>query len=181
MTVGHLLQLNVGRMRGTHDHIERHFEASVFPREDDEAFRIVTPVEIAFEVIKDGERVRLVGDVVSTLELTCSRCLEPYGCPVHADFDLQYVPQVFNQGEGELEVGAADLATSFYEDDIIGLDHLVREQFYLALPMKPLCRDDCQGLCPQCGSNLNVGRCVCVAEWEDPRLAVLKTIIKRES
>jgi uncharacterized protein len=57
---------------------------------------------------------------------------------------------------------------------------LLREQFYLALPMKPLCREDCKGLCPQCGTNLNTGSCECGPALEDPRLAPLKQL-KKES
>ena len=60
--------------------------------------------------------------------------------------------------EAEREVEEDDLATSYYRDDQIDLNELMREQFYLALPMKPLCQDDCQGLCPQCGTNLNTER-----------------------
>jgi uncharacterized protein len=56
----------------------------------------------------------------------------------------------------------------------------MREQFYLALPMKPLCRDDCQGLCPTCGINWNKGTCDCTNQWEDPRLAALKAL-RRDS
>jgi uncharacterized protein len=52
----------------------------------------------------------------------------------------------------------------------------MREQMYLALPMKPLCRDDCRGLCPTCGANLNLAACGCKNEWEDPRLAVLRKL-----
>ena len=64
-----------------------------------------------------------------------------------------------------------DLETSYYRDDQIDLNELLREQFYLALPMKPLCQDGCRGLCPQCGTNLNQGACDCAPEWKDPRLA----------
>jgi uncharacterized protein len=55
----------------------------------------------------------------------------------------------------------------------------MREQFYLALPMKPLCSEGCKGLCAMCGTNLNKGSCDCKREWEDPRLAALKEL-KRE-
>jgi uncharacterized protein len=53
---------------------------------------------------------------------------------------------------------------------------MLREQFYLALPMKPLCRDECRGLCPSCGTNRNTGACTCAPVWEDPRLAPLKEL-----
>jgi uncharacterized protein len=56
---------------------------------------------------------------------------------------------------------------------------MVREQCYLAIPMKPLCRPDCQGLCPVCGTNLNIERCQCNPQWQDPRLAVLQTLVPR--
>ena len=74
------------------------------------------------------------------------------------------------------EIQEDDLTTAFYENETIDLGQLMREQFYLALPMKPLCREDCQGLCPQCGTNLNRGTCTCRDNWIDPRLAALKEI-----
>jgi uncharacterized protein len=52
----------------------------------------------------------------------------------------------------------------------------MREQFYLALPMKPLCRPDCQGLCPVCGKNRNVETCACQSEWVDPRMEALRRL-----
>ena len=55
---------------------------------------------------------------------------------------------------------------------------MAREQSYLAIPMKPLCRPDCQGLCPHCGTNRNVATCTCENRWEDPRLAGLKSLLK---
>ena len=64
------------------------------------------------------------------------------------------------------------------------LNEVLREQFYLALPMKPLCREDCAGLCPRCGTNRNTGSCSCVTEPEDPRLAPLrglKEVVDRKS
>ena len=75
--------------------------------------------------------------------------------PVDATFDLRYQPRTTDTGEGEREIEEDDLTTAFYDDDNIDLGELMREQFYLALPMKPLCRDDCHGLCAQCGTNLN--------------------------
>ena len=96
--------------------------------------------------------------------------------PIATDFDLRYVPRTENVGEGEKEVEEDDLATAFYSDDQIDLGHLIVEQLQLALPMKPLCDAVCNGLCPQCGTNLNTGSCDCSQTWEDPRLAVLKKL-----
>ena len=74
------------------------------------------------------------------------------------------------------EVEEDDLSTSFYEDETIDLGQLIREQFYLSLPMKPLCRPDCRGLCPDCGTDLNAGACGCVERTVDPRWAALAAL-----
>jgi uncharacterized protein len=83
-----------------------------------------------------------------------------------------------NQGEGEREVADDDLSTAYFHDNAIDLEDLMREQFLLALPMKPLCSDACKGLCPQCGANLNTNPCNCNPSWVDPRLKVLSDLLK---
>jgi uncharacterized protein len=81
--------------------------------------------------------------------------------------------------EVEREIGEDDLGTAYYRDGVLDLGELVREQFQLALPMKPLCSDACRGLCPQCGVNHNRTECGCQTAWEDPRLAPLKSLLNR--
>jgi uncharacterized protein len=140
-------------------------------------------------VRKDDDLYQLTGRIRASLELACSRCLEPFPFAVDLPFDLRYLPQHMNVGgsgeaededeDGEAEeVGGDDLSTAFYRDDQIDLSQLVREQLYLALPMKPLHSEDCKGLCPNCGANLNETTCGCQIEWEDPRLAPLKALKK---
>lgn len=143
---------------------------------DADTYTIVAPVDLEFEIHKDKDRFRLAGRVRTELELTCSRCAEPYRFPVDATFDQRYLPASAASAEAESEVGDDDLETSYYSDDQIDLSDLMREQFYLVLPMKPLCREDCKGLCAQCGTNLNTGTCDCAPVWEDPRLAALKSL-----
>ena len=81
----------------------------------------------------------------------------------------------------EVELQDEDLDTAFYRDHVLDLAEMLREQFYLALPMQPLCRPDCQGLCPTCGIDRNVETCQCKTEWMDPRLSVLKTLVTRKT
>ena len=164
--------LDLSRIRRAQDCFERTIQPSELSQDD--VYRVVAPVELAFDIHKDRDLFRLVGTVRSELELPCSRCLEPFRMPVHAAFDQRYLPQAGVAAEGEAEVSEIDLETSFYLDEQIDLDELVREQFYLSLPMKPLCWEQCKGLCSQCGTNLNLGSCDCAPAWEDPRLAPLK-------
>jgi len=171
-----MLLLNLNRIRTAQEKFEQVYQPEQFGTEPD--FKVAAPVKLAFDIYKDKDQFRLVGDVKTTLELPCSRCLEPFTIPVNAPFDLRYQPHAENAGEGEREIEEDDLTTAFYENDEIDLGQLMREQFYLAVPMKPLCVAECRGLCPICGTNLNRGTCDCKREWEDPRLAVLKTLRK---
>ena len=171
------MHLSLRSLQDAHEHFEKRFEPSLFARGEGDAFRIVSPVALSFDVDRqETGRYRVAGRLNGELELICSRCLEPFRLPVATEFDLRYVPRVENAGEGEREVEEDDLSTAFYDGDEIDLAQLIMEQFQLALPMKPLCRDDCKGLCPHCGTNLNTGACDCSQKWEDPRFAALKAM-----
>jgi uncharacterized protein len=144
----------------------------------DDEFDIVDPIQLEMEVQKaDADKFRLLGRARTTLAVPCSRCLEPFQLPVDAAFDLSYVPQAENTGEHEREITEEDLSTSYYRGETIDLGELLREQFYLALPMKPLHDENCKGLCPICGTNLNRETCDCKPTWEDPRFAGLKALL----
>jgi uncharacterized protein len=163
---------------------ETEFQKVVQPAEiatGGEDYRVTAPVELRMTIYKDHDRFRLVGTVKTVLELQCSRCLEPYVMPVDREFDLRYLPHGAAEPDDdeETEVEDDDVAITFYRDEVIDLNDLLREQFYLALPMKPLHAEDCKGICPQCGTNRNVAPCDCNPQWEDPRLAGLKTLLKR--
>jgi uncharacterized protein len=166
--------LDLSKIRTPHLPVDEVYPPDRFGAAD--VYRLAEPVRLHLDVHKTDDRFRLEGRVQTVLELQCSRCLEPFLWPVDATFDLVYHPQSANVGEGEREVEEDDLSTAFYDDDQIDLGQLMREQFYLALPMKPLCADDCRGLCPVCGTNLNRGVCDCKTDWEDPRLAALKAL-----
>ena len=172
--------LDLNQLHGPRSHVERTFPPSAFDPPDEE-YRVVAPVELSMVVEKGGRDVfRTVGRLRTRLELACSRCLEPFEIPVDAAFDLRYVPQAENAGEGEREIADEDLATAYYREGLLDLGELLREQFQLALPMKPLCTQECRGLCAQCGTNLNRAACACTPRWEDPRLAPLKGLMNRE-
>lgn len=169
--------LDLTQIRQPETELSRRYAPSRF-EDRSQQFRAIEPVDLQVTIHKDQARFRLVGTLSTVLELTCSRCLEFFPLPVTAVFDLRYLPQAENVG-GEREVKGGDLSESFYRDDTIDLGQLMEEQFYLALPMKPLCRQECKGLCSNCGTNRNVASCDCQVRWEDPRMAGLKALIER--
>ena len=172
--------LDLSRLHGQREHVERTFQPSAFEPQDED-YRVATPVELSMDIEKAGAGVfRVTGRAVTRLELECGRCLDEFEVPVDARFELRYVPQAEAAPDEEREIAEDDLTTSFYRDGTLDVIDMLREQFQLALPMKPLCSDACRGLCSQCGANLNRTTCACTPTWEDPRLAALKGLLDRQ-
>lgn len=131
-------------------------------------------LEVAFlkgtvRVIRVENGVFVEGEVRSQLRLECVRCLDPFDFPVTLT-----LAEKFRLPESPPEQG---VPYAVRDDNKIDLEPLLREQAWLAIPMKPLCDPDCQGLCPQCGVNLNEESCTCEKERIDPRLAALKELL----
>ena len=168
--------LDLSRFRGNASRLDQQYPPEAFELRDD-AFRIAAPVRFEGDVRRDGHKFQISGRVATTLELGCSRCLESFAVPIDEAFDVIYVPEGASDDEPEREVRPDDASVEFYKGDVIDLGQLMCEQFYLALPMKPLCRHDCKGLCPECGVNRNRETCACRREWVDPRLAALKVLL----
>jgi uncharacterized protein len=112
------------------------------------------------------------GRVHGVATATCARCLAPFPLDVTKDFSVVLTPE--QPLSGEIELAAGDLAQSFYRGTEVDVTRLVYEQVFLALPTRPLCDEECRGLCPQCGVNRNTTQCSCAVESGDPRLAVLR-------
>jgi len=120
--------------------------------------------------------IRVVGNFETRVELVCARCLEPISREVGRKFDLLYRPQGSDAGKEELSVTAVEAEVGYYQGEGLLLEDVLREQILLALPLKAICREDCKGLCPHCGGNLNVVPCACAEPLEDPRWSALKDI-----
>lgn len=136
--------------------------------------RLTGRPELHLQATRDGSKVQLTGKLNASVSFDCDRCLKPLTICVEQTFDLTYVPP--GRLEEEKELGEDDLLVAFYTDQVIDLDDLVREQTELALPMSRLCGDECRGLCPVCGHNLNGGDCICRPEDVDPRWAALSEL-----
>ena len=139
---------------------------------------LLAPVKASFSLKKTGPTVYMSGDMETAVGLECARCGRRYETKVKSSFILDMNPLTSIQDEEEKELRAADLEVEFYEDDAIDLTAFLREQILLQAPMKPLCSEDCKGLCQFCGQDLNVKDCGCQAPTGHPGLAALKDILK---
>jgi uncharacterized protein len=137
--------------------------------------RLIGPTSVEARATREGHRVKLAGNVQASAEMDCDRCLSALSVLVDQSFDLLYIPPAKTaSAQEEKELGYDDLSIAFYQDQVIDIDDLAREQIELALPMSRLCGDACRGLCPECGVNLNETECACSVEQVDPRWAALK-------
>jgi len=125
------------------------------------------------QIIKD---IRVNGKLATELEMPCARCLEPVLQEVKRSFDLLYRPLGVDAGREEMSVTSVEAEIGYYQGEGLLLEDVLREQVLLAVPLKAICRQDCKGLCPQCGTNLNSSACSCAEPPEDPRWSALKEI-----
>jgi uncharacterized protein len=118
--------------------------------------------------------VRVRGHLSVCLDTECDRCLEAASIPIESDFDLFYEPMSLVPEEAEVEINQGESEIGFYEGEGLELEDILRERVLLALPMRKVCREDCQGICPVCGQNLNQKSCGCETRALDNRWAALK-------
>ncbi len=114
-----------------------------------------TAIQVKLSVEKQREHVHLKGNFELALQPTCDRCLETFSYPLQQALSVTCMPRTMIDEE--------DDGLLAYHGDQIDLAEVVRDQLVLSLPMIFHCRQDCKGLCPNCGINLNMGQCSCEA------------------
>jgi len=118
--------------------------------------------------------IRVRGDLQGEMEVLCARCLEPIQVPLSCSIDLFYRPMAQIAREEEVALHEAECEVGFYEGGGVELADVVREQVVIELPMRSLCREDCQGICQACGKNRNREACNCRESFSDPRWEALR-------
>jgi DUF177 domain-containing protein len=148
-----------------------------FAREelDREPLVAVAPARFAGEITPVEGGHSLQANLAWDGRLECSRCLNPYDFSHREDFSLVLYPRKA-VSETDLALDREDLDAYFYDDANVPVAPIVEERIQMAIPMKPLCREDCLGLCAQCGADRNVTRCDCVVEFVDPRWRALELL-----
>jgi uncharacterized protein len=138
----------------------------------------VRQVHLSGRLLRERGGIAFEGDIETVAALACCRCLESYQLPLQLHFDLLYTTEPEASTKGESKVHVEEITRTRYDGVRIDLRELLSEQIYLGMPLKPLCRAECLGLCPRCGANLNQAACSCREERTgDPRLKVLKKLL----
>ena len=132
-------------------------------------------------LMRTNRGILVKGILETESELTCSRCLSTFRLPIKLDFEEEYFPTTDIASGLPLPVPDEPDHFTIDEHNILDLTEAVRQYALLAIPMKPLCQQDCRGLCPSCGINLNLSSCQCPTKTTDPRWLKLKELIATES
>jgi len=135
-------------------------------------------VRVHLDVSKTGPEVIISGALLAGLQLQCSRCLKDYRTELDIPISVVYHPAGERASSDRRELKGDEMDLGFYKDEI-DLEELFREQILLNTQMKPLCDENCKGICPQCGTDLNVSACGCVRQQTDPRLEVLRKLLEK--
>jgi uncharacterized protein len=134
----------------------------------DEDVVFLQPVQADLTITKMGEEIRIKGRITARLSFVCSRCLTPFEYPVDSKFDLVFLPEDFHELKDELD--DKDIDQLFYQDHQIDIREVILEQLNLTFPTKPLCSENCEGICQVCGQIRREGNCGCtVKESVTPR------------
>ena len=137
-------------------------------------YHVEGPLEVRISYYRAGMDLFFEGRLDAHLTVLCARCAEEFPTTYRRDFRFVLTPQAADGARGDLAL--EDLELSTYNGEEVDLSPLIREQFLLALPTRPLCGEECRGLCPQCGVNLNLVACDCGRNHPDPRLEALRSL-----
>lgn len=138
-------------------------------------------IRLVCRVIRDGDISHIVGTVYGVADLECSRCLAPLCQQITGDFDLvvkrlklgEKAPEIFSEDENDTD----NIIFISHDQTFVDVTGFVRDALLLSVPYKSLCRDDCKGLCPGCGADLNENACSCLKKTGDPRWGSLSGLI----
>jgi uncharacterized protein len=148
----------------------------IYSREDHRDFGFPPALAVHLSYFRSGPELFFSGRLRGQLTGRCGRCVEEFSFVLDQPFEFILTPETKTSAHGAEELHRDDLGLSHYSSDEIDLAPLIAEQVMLALPTRPLCGENCRGLCGSCGVNLNNDSCDCSKVERDPRMALFRTL-----
>jgi uncharacterized protein len=140
---------------------------------EEEGVSFAGPITVGLKLFKQNDRIYLKADLLIPIESKCAKCLTTVHGVVKGAFENQYRPL-----PKETRYVMDDIGIRYYSDEYIDLSDDVKESFFLELPTRIVCSEDCKGLCPKCGQNLNEVECSCCLQPEEVQTSKLADMIK---
>ena len=144
--------------------------------EDAREITLARPLNVDLEVVQEADRIKLSGRLQGAVRIPCSRCLQDFVLDLDESIDFTLLRPLSADAPAEIDLKPEDLDTEFFDGITIDVDLIVAEQIFLALPQKPLCGPECQGLCSSCGADLNREGCKCEKQEEGSVFAALRSL-----
>jgi uncharacterized protein len=170
-----LASLEEGRGDFSHTYVSQDLKL------DDERVTLCGDTHVRGKVKRSGAEAVIDGHVDTCVQVDCDRCLKPVQVPVSTDFSLEYITGGDYEESQLAELTEEVMSVSVFDGESIDLDEIVKEQILLAVPTRTLCKNDCLGICPQCGNDRNAGECGCEQDEVDPRWSALKDLMNGKS
>ena len=139
-----------------------------------EGIKFPNPIAVDITATLSGDEIICQGEVFTEVEIECSRCLDIFDYEIKAD--LQFVVQILDSPVEAENDSDEDFEVIAKSENLLDISQRVRDAMVLTLPLKPLCSEECQGLCSMCGANLNDGECDCTPDKSDERWDALKNL-----
>lgn len=136
----------------------------------------LAPVRLELTIAREFDHIRVQGQVGTLVRLSCSRCLAEYETAISSAFTIFYTPTSGEPLDEDIELTEEDLVAAGYDGDEIDLAPVVAEQVIMAIPLKPLCKEECLGLCGTCGADQNVAPCACERAAVNLKLSALQNL-----
>jgi len=140
----------------TQERLER-----MLPPNDPKGFSLARPLNVDLEIHKKPDHLEVTGSITGKLTLTCDRCLDEYPSEMVRTVRVLLFRESVSPREEEVELEPDELEYEFFDGEILDVDRMIAEEVFLELPLRFLCSEDCRGLCPGCGANLNHEPCLC--------------------
>ncbi|MBN1643538.1 MAG: DUF177 domain-containing protein [Dehalococcoidales bacterium] len=136
------------------------------------------PVKGEITLTRTHRSILAQGTLTASVRMTCSRCLKPFGSKIRLNVQEEYFPTIDIVTGEKMSSPEEEGSFTIDEHHVLDLTEAIRQYIVMALPMKPLCRENCAGLCSICGKDLNEGDCGCRETETDPRWAELLKLKK---
>jgi uncharacterized protein len=161
-----MIEINVSQLLKSPVGTTRHYEV------DDQVVIGDNPSVVQGEVtlLRTDRGILVTGKLKTDIRMTCARCLGQFQQPLVLKLEEEFFPTIDILSGAPISTSEEEPGTfTIDRNNILNLDEAVRQYALLAVPIKPLCKPDCAGLCPTCGANLNLESCGCPAHVIDPR------------
>lgn len=166
------LKINISKLsEGVHD-----FNLQADPSRLELGDTFTSPVSVNVKLDKSSTQIFLKGEIASNGNFMCDRCLIDFTSEFRTSFNIVFM----YEARGLKEDRTNDIQILSHETNYIDIAEDVRQYLLLAIPIKILCSENCRGLCPSCGIDLNENQCKCKSDTLDPRWEALSKIIKKD-